>query len=125
MPKGALLHCHLDATVNPYIILELAMREPAMHVKTPVLLTPDNIKATLPVFRGLPSSEFSSTPSLTSSDYKPGTWVNVKRARETFDASLGGPAGFDNWTMGALTINPSEAYESHNTVKKVQYREPS
>lgn len=118
MPKGGLLHGHLDAMVDCSFLLKLALAQPAIHIRTPALLTATNMSNILPEFRGLPSSEFTNSNSLTT-DYVPGTWVNLKQARENFDPKLGGPEGFDAWALGALTINPSEAYGTHNSVLKV------
>ncbi|KLO10537.1 adenosine deaminase-related growth [Schizopora paradoxa] len=119
MPKGALLHSHLDAMVNASVMLKYALEEPALHIQVAAPLTKASLFSTLPAFRGLRPSEYSDAPSLTSSSYIPGTWVHIKRARDSFSTDLGGPEGFDAWVIGALTINPREAYETHNTVAKI------
>jgi len=119
MPKGALLHSHLDAMVNAADLLKIALEEPAMHVKVSTRLTASSLASTLPTFRGLNPSEFSDELSITSSTYVPGTWVQIRRARENFSVAFGGPEAFDTWVIGAITINPREAYETHNTVKKI------
>ena len=119
MPKGALLHAHLDAMVNVNVLLKLALDQPAMHVRAPLRLTVANVKALLPEFRALPRNEFSELTSLTDDTYRDGQWVPLRCARENFDTSLGGPAGFDEWVTKALTINPSEAYGTHDTPTKV------
>ncbi|GLB42927.1 putative adenosine [Lyophyllum shimeji] len=119
MPKGALLHCHLDGTVNVPVLLKLALKQPALHVRVSQKLTVSSIGSVLPEFRGLPPNEFSDAPGLTDEAYEAGRWVSLRTARETFDASLGGPEGFDKWVVGAMTINPTEAYKTHNTIKKI------
>ena len=119
MPKGALLHAHLDATVDAAYLLELALRQPALHVRVPRAVNASNLSSTLPEFRPLPRNQFSDWSSLTDAAYEPGTWVALKQAREKFDLNLGGPEGFDRWVIGAMVINPKEAYETHNTVTKV------
>ena len=117
MPKGGLLHAHLDATVNARTLLQLALKYPAMHVRTPNLLTVETLSSVLPDFLPLPKSEWTTQKSLTADTYLPGTWVPLASARETF--AFGGPTAFDNWVYAALTINPSEAYGSHDTTEKV------
>ncbi|KAI5124292.1 hypothetical protein M0805_008900 [Coniferiporia weirii] len=119
MPKGGLLHAHLDAMVDVSFLLRLALEQPAMHISVPTVLTSDNIKSVAPDFRALPANEFSSAPSLSASDYVPKTWVNIKHARETFDSALGGPEGFDAWFTAVMTINTNEAYRTHNSVLKI------
>lgn len=119
MPKGALLHAHLDATVNATFLLELALKQPALHVRVSQQLTSLNKTSTLPQFRALTPNKFSDVPSLTDAAYVPDTWVSLHNARNSFDSSFGGPEGFDEWVIGAMMINPTEAYNTHNTVKKV------
>ncbi|CAA7271498.1 unnamed protein product [Cyclocybe aegerita] len=119
MPKGALLHAHLDATVNAEFLLQLAMEQPAIHVRLNEALTPANLSTNLPQFRPLPEAEFSSLSSLTDVSYPLGSWVPLKAARASFAPEFGGPEGFDKWVIGSMTINPSEAYGTHNTVAKI------
>ena len=120
MPKGGLLHAHLDATVNTRVLLCLALKYPAFHVRTDVRLTAENISTTLPEFSPLKETEWTTLKSLSDDTYAPGSWVPLASARETFDSALGGPEGFDNWVIAALTINPTEAYHTHNTTDKVK-----
>ncbi|KAK7433770.1 hypothetical protein VKT23_020597 [Stygiomarasmius scandens] len=118
MPKGALLHAHLDVTVNVPVLLDLALKQLAIHVQSPTVLNTSNLKSTLPQFEALPQNNTTNVVSLTDAKYSPDTWVPIKQAREIFDPQLGGPEGFDRWVTGALTIDPSEAYGTHNTVTK-------
>lgn len=117
MPKGALLHAHLDATVNAHTLLKFALEHPNIHISLPRALTIANITTTVPQFR--PQTTASSFSSLTSANYAPGEWVPILKARESFHEAFGGPEGFDKWIVDALMINPSEAYEKYNTTNKV------
>ncbi|KAF9469287.1 hypothetical protein BDZ94DRAFT_1303779 [Collybia nuda] len=119
MPKGALLHAHLDATVNSEFLLKLALQQPALHVKVPQTITLSNVDSILPEFRALPLDQYSNALSVTETSYEPGTWVSIQNARAAFDPSLGGPTGFDKWVIGALMINPTEAYNTHSTIAKI------
>jgi len=118
MPKGALLHAHLDATVNPEILLKLALQYPIFHVRVHEPLISSNLSTNLPEFRALPQDQFSELCSLTDASYPLGSWVALHRARDSFSPHLGGQEGFDKWVIGAMTINPAEAYGTHNTVAK-------
>ncbi|EIN07184.1 adenosine deaminase, partial [Punctularia strigosozonata HHB-11173 SS5] len=120
MPKGALLHAHLDAMVNVNVLLRLALEHPELHVKVETALTSSSISSVLPQFRALAPAEIAaaSETSLSSENYD-NSWVQLAKARETFDPALGGPEAFDKWIMGALTINPTEAYKTHSTVPKI------
>lgn len=117
MPKGALLHVHLDATVDKGYLLELALKEPSMHVRTPYVLTAANSTTTQPEFRPFKEVQSSQYASVTDVGYPGDTWVPLQQARSSF--SHGGPEGFDQWVMGSMSINPAEAYGTHNTVTKV------
>ncbi|CAL1705236.1 unnamed protein product [Somion occarium] len=118
MPKGALLHAHLDATVNARTLLKLALGHPNLHVRTSRNLSFTNLTSTIPEFRPFVTSP-SSSFGLTDENYAPGEWVSIHRARESFHERLGGPAGFDKWFIDSLMINPSEAYEKYNTTSKI------
>jgi adenosine deaminase CECR1 len=119
MPKGALLHAHLDATVDMAFLLRLALQHPAMHVRASQRITEASIKSITPQFQPLPPAQFNAIGNLTDEGYQPDQWVCFKVARDSFPTQLGGPEGFDRWVLGALTINPIEAYNTHNTVYKV------
>jgi adenosine deaminase CECR1 len=119
MPKGALLHAHLEASVNAEVLLRLALQQPAIHVRGAKPINASTIAFTLPEFKALPQDDFSDGVGLTEPSYVANDWVSIRKARGTFDQALGGPLGFDKWVTGALTINPNEAYRTHNTVPKV------
>ncbi|KAJ7064832.1 hypothetical protein C8F01DRAFT_983765 [Mycena amicta] len=127
MPKGALLHSHLDATVKPRRLLEWALEYPAMHIRVGEKMAAENIGSiqVLPEFRALPRdlwpeiSEGSPPTSLTDASYVPGSWIALNTARESF---LGGSDGFDKWVIEALSINPREAYATHNTTDKIWHK---
>ncbi|CCM02237.1 uncharacterized protein FIBRA_04318 [Fibroporia radiculosa] len=119
MPKGALLHAHLFATVRARKLLEIALTQPAIYIRTTTRLTPSSIKATLPLFKALPFAQRTNLTSLTDDAYIPGEFVPIRAARDNFDVSLGGPRGFDDWVISCMEINPSEAYGTHNTTAKI------
>ncbi|EEB91591.1 hypothetical protein MPER_10026, partial [Moniliophthora perniciosa FA553] len=121
MPKGALLHAHLDGTVNVNFLLKLALKQPAIHVRATERLQSHNLTSVLPEFKALPQSEYPEAQNLvglTDESYQPGSWVPIQKARELFGLELGGPEGFDRWVTRWLTIEPSEAYGTHNTSTK-------
>lgn len=121
MPKGALLHVHIGAAIDSSYLLKLGLNQSAMHVRVHSHLTPDSLKKVLPEFTALRPDEYTVYTSLTSDSYKLGEWVNLALAKENFDPDLGGPQGFEDWVVGALTIDPSEAYGTYNSHKKVYF----
>jgi adenosine deaminase CECR1 len=123
MPKGALLHAHLDATVDNEYILNLALQEPFMHVRTSCVVTTANSTTAVPEFRAFKEAQPSQSASVTDPDYQAEGWIPLHRARESF--SPGGPDSFDKWVLGAMSINPAEAYGTHDTVTKVRESSPN
>ncbi|KAK7033986.1 hypothetical protein VNI00_012415 [Paramarasmius palmivorus] len=122
LPKGALLHAHLDGTVNVSVLLELALKHSAIHVCATEPISDKNFTSALPQFKAFAASELSDVGNvvgLTDATYRPSSWIPIQRARELFHADLGGPEGFDRWVTRSLTIDPSEAYGTHNTSTKI------
>lgn len=119
MPKGALLHAHLDATVDVEFLLQLASKQPGIHVRVHDPLYKSNLPTNLPEFRILPREQYSQVKSLTDPSYPLESWVSFENARSFFSPELGGAEGFDKWLTGSMTINPSEAYGTYNTLEKV------
>ncbi|KAF8511122.1 hypothetical protein BU17DRAFT_54841 [Hysterangium stoloniferum] len=116
MPKGAMLHAHLDATVDVSLVLKIALEHPAIHVRSSTYLSVDEATRQLPEFRALPVSEYGTSADIASSTYVPDSWIPFKEARQA--CSLGIEA-FDQWVIQAMTISPTEAYKTHSTVTKI------
>ncbi|KAI0028515.1 hypothetical protein K488DRAFT_58421 [Vararia minispora EC-137] len=120
MPKGGLLHAHLDAVVNKAMLLKYAYECPEIHMSVGQALTVDNVKTITPVFKPIPVSPFTGNAGLSAAQgYRNNSWVPLVSARETFDPALGGPEGFDRWLLDSQMINPTEAYLTHNSVKRI------
>ncbi|EIW51838.1 Metallo-dependent hydrolase [Trametes versicolor FP-101664 SS1] len=119
MPKGGLLHAHHAAMVRVDVLLKLALSQPAIHIRVPAVLCSATIGTALPEFRGLSRAEWTTHPSITDQRYAPDTWVPIQNARSNFSHALGGPEGFDRWFTNIMTINPSEAYGTHNTTGEI------
>ena len=121
MPKGALLHAHLDATVDVNFLLNRILEQEALYVRASAPLTTlSPAPNVVPQFSPFARSEvkLSDVRCLTDPSYD-GGWIHVKTARETFSPALGGSEGFDKWYVSSTTINPAEAYGTHKTVDKV------
>lgn len=114
MPKGALLHVHLDLTVSPHTLLSFALQYSAFHIRSSEVVTSLNISSVVPEIRPFAPDFPAEASSLTDACYPPMSWVPLRRARELFNETLGGPEGFDRWVTGHMSINPSTAYVTHN-----------
>ncbi|KAG9099494.1 hypothetical protein FRC06_005208 [Ceratobasidium sp. 370] len=121
MPKGGLLHAHLDAMCDASYLLQLALEYPRIHIRTVSGL---NASAPFPTPNILPLSDMltqqtANNSLLTSPDYVPNSWVGLQRARGGFPAELGGAGGFDQWIVNSLRFNSEEAYVQYNTTTKI------
>lgn len=121
MPKGGLLHTHLDAMCDGSYLLKLALDYPIIHIQTTAAVN-GSFPYPPPTFKPLTKGEINQAANNaipTSQDYVPGSWVAIHRARDGFPEQLGGQKGFDKWIIGALTINAEEAYVQYNTTAKI------
>ncbi|CAE6353837.1 unnamed protein product [Rhizoctonia solani] len=121
MPKGGLLHVHIDAMCDASYLLKLALEYPTMHVQTTGPLN-GSAPYPLPTLKPLTQVELNQSANNTLptyQDYIPGSWVAIQRARDGFPDELGGQEGFDKWIIGALSINAEEACENCNTSTKI------
>ncbi|CAE6497098.1 unnamed protein product [Rhizoctonia solani] len=121
MPKGGLLHAHLDAMCDASYLLKLALDYPIIHIQTTSPLN-GSLPYPPPTFKPLSQGEINQAANNelpTSQAYVPGSWVALHRARDGFPDELGGPEGFDKWIIGALTINAEETYSQYNTTAKI------
>ena len=104
--------------MNARVLLDIALKYPAFHVRSASSLSEATLKAVQPEFNPLAPSAWTQYSSLTDASYTPGSWVPLRSARENF--AFGGPEGFDQWVLGALMISPAEAYKTHNTTSKAR-----
>lgn len=122
MPKGALLHAHLEATVDASTLLRLGLEHDNMCIRVLGPISPAGLCRILPQFGARPVAgerEYMTAPTITDASYVPESWVSARRAREEWPAAMGGPAGFDAWVVKSMVINPEEAYGTHNTTRKI------
>ena len=122
MPKGALLHAHLEATVDASTLLKLGLEYENMCIRAPGQITPASLTRVLPQFSAQAVAgerEYMKAATITDVDYVPESWISAQRAREEWPAAMGGPDGFDVWVVKSMVINPEEAYGTHNTTRKI------
>lgn len=119
MPKGALLHVHLDLAVDARSLLRLALLHRSIHIRSPEVITSVNLPSVVPEVKPLDPDFKAESFSLTDSTYIPDSWAPLHRARELFSKDLGGSQGFDKWVTDHMVINASAAYVTHNNNNRV------
>lgn len=140
MPKGALLHCHFDGTVDTRFLMEHARKTPGMTMKADMPLSSQDVlwKATVE-FLVLPDKEERAQISIYSDAYVPGSWVSFSVARESFpyrhpylseqagstsisssngDASFNKGLAFDAYIHSLMTLTPHSAVSAITNSKQ-------
>ncbi|KDN33623.1 hypothetical protein RSAG8_13287, partial [Rhizoctonia solani AG-8 WAC10335] len=102
MPKGSLLHLHMEGMGDAKFLLQTALEYPNTHSDP----FGHHIR--------LASASSTTIPDLSLSIW---SWVPLHKARSEF--AYGGPEAFDKWVVGTMTINPKEAYVECNTSTKI------
>lgn len=112
MPKGALLHCHLEAMVDLDWLIEHAFTLKGIHVQADGPLDSEHAQARTPFkFRWLKSSH-QSTPSIWTSAYVAGTFVPIEEAADSYPH--GGRDGFKALMKARSTITHDESLAHHH-----------
>ncbi|KAK4493611.1 hypothetical protein PRZ48_015278 [Zasmidium cellare] len=112
MPKGALLHCHLDATGDMDWLIETAFATPGICILSEQPLdTVERRTKSLFKFRFTKPESTSETPSIWSSSYTPNTRIPIAQAAETFPS--GGKPAFTAWLKARMTITEEESISHH------------
>ncbi|KAH0542126.1 hypothetical protein FGG08_003426 [Glutinoglossum americanum] len=112
MPKGALLHAHLDAMADLDFVFAKAFSADGIHIYSPDPLCSPSALEKSPVFfqfsRGVPRS----TVSIWSPEYRPSTLVPLSVAADDFPN--GGRDGFLAWIKGRCSITARESLNHHH-----------
>lgn len=121
MPKGALLHAHLDAMVDLDYLFDLLLSTPGMHIYCASAVTNAKELETAPVkFKFIKSSkndDIKSIPSIWSMEYVPNTPILVTEAADLFPN--GGRPAFLTWLRSRCSITERESLDQFNGVDDI------
>ena len=116
MPKGCLLHAHLDAMVDFDFILEELMKQPGMHMSSDMALdSPDARDNAALMFRY--RAQERTQGSLWDSGYDAGTFILLTKVADEFPD--GGRAGFLKWLKTRCTLSLTDSHEQHHGVDAI------
>ncbi|MBE7180364.1 MAG: hypothetical protein INR71_03985 [Terriglobus roseus] len=116
MPKGALLHCHLEAMVDMGWLIEEAIGMDDMCVKTTEPLT-DDVRDKGAFKFQTSKSPVRGGPSMWTSAYQADTLVPLVEFADTFPD--GGRAAFISWFRSRTTITHEESLKHHKGINEV------
>ncbi|KAL2002792.1 hypothetical protein VTN02DRAFT_5894 [Thermoascus thermophilus] len=120
MPKGALLHTHMEAMFNLDYLIDVALSTPGIHMTAPQPLVTEKELETAPLsfqYSSTPPAESEHRPSIWTAKYEPDTLIHIQKAASTFPR--GGEAGFRTWLKGRCMIHPEHSYNHQHGVDAI------
>jgi adenosine deaminase CECR1 len=122
MPKGSLLHCHLEAMLSPAGLIELAREKENLCICTnrPLLQLQD-FEGSLAfprvgVFPDVNDPEILST-NIFSKDYKAGTWMQYRRFLNEWPS--GGLPNAEAWLLSKIVLGASDVYDPSQSINGI------
>jgi len=117
MPKGALLHAHMDATIDVNWLIDHALATPGMAMSATKPIWDPKAGEDVEVLFRFKKSLTASTASIWSKEYSASQFVALKDAAESFP--LGGTQGFKVWLRDQCTITQEEAILHHHGIDAI------
>lgn len=120
MPKGSLLHAHMDAMFDIDHLIGLTFSTPGIHMTAPKpLITPKEYETTPFTFQfsSRPAEESESAASVWSEAYVPSTLIPMQKAASSFPK--GGESGFREWLKSRCVLMPEHSYFHHHGVDAI------
>ncbi|KAL3482231.1 hypothetical protein BJX99DRAFT_84217 [Aspergillus californicus] len=117
MPKGCLLHAHMEAMIDTDWLIDQALEVPGFYISSPEPLCPGETKWSEPFeFHYRPGAQVQSAENIWQSDYIPYQHVPVNDAAETYP---GGVVAFKAWAISKMTINEEESLQHHHGIADI------
>ncbi|KAF6832572.1 adenosine deaminase family protein [Colletotrichum plurivorum] len=116
MPKGSLLHAHLDAMVDFDYLFDVLLKTPGMHFAADEPLSNPAALETSPVSFRFRNAE-SSSKSVWEDGYVPGEFRLLTKAADEYPD--GGREGFLRWLKSRVTISLTDSVEQHHGIDAV------
>ena len=117
MPKGALLHCHLDAMIDAQWLVAEALATDGMAMKADNPLDSIDARGKALIRFQYIKSPSTALPSIWANDYEANTFVALGVAAKSFPD--GGLEGFKSWLVSKMTISTEESLGHHQGVDAV------
>ena len=117
MPKGCLLHAHLDATVDFDFLLAELLKTRGMHLACDEgSLASSKARESAPL-RFRYRKETGTDKSIWSGEYEKGSYVLLTKAAEEFPG--GGTEGFLKWLKGRCIVSSTDSVEQHRGIDAI------
>jgi adenosine deaminase CECR1 len=116
MPKGALLHAHMDAMVDFDFVFSVLLSLPGMHISASASLSNAAALADASLeFRYRNTANESG--NIWRADYEPETFVLLTKAADDFPD--GAREGFIRWLKSRCTISQTDGLEQHHGIDAI------
>jgi adenosine deaminase CECR1 len=116
-PKACLLHCHFDTMLPPELLLNFALKQNNLFIRSDVPLTSEGLfMHALPLFAVLSKKntpEPSEATNLFSKGYIAGSYMQLSKFLEAFP---GGSERGQQWIRQKMFLGPDLAYSAQQTV---------
>ncbi|KAB8222701.1 hypothetical protein BDV33DRAFT_55325 [Aspergillus novoparasiticus] len=115
MPKGSLLHAHMETMFDIDIVIEEAFKTPGIHIYAPKPLTTQrDYEEGIFYFRYSPPVQNSENrPTLWDPSYEPSILISLHKAAASFPD--GGEAGFRDWLKKRCIFASEHSYHEHGS----------
>lgn len=116
MPKGALLHAHMDAMIDSNFLVDQILATEGIVMQASQALTTADIRN-----QALVTFQYSKFPgdtnaSIWSDTYQPGQLVSAVATADSFE---GGREGFKVWIVSRSTITQEESLNHHHGIDAI------
>lgn len=109
MPKGAVLHAHLNAMLPYDTVFQTMMNTPGMVMSAKTNLATEENRNMTAIKFGHSNTTIPAGPSIWTAKYVPGTLVNMTTAANSFP---GGKAAFLAFLKGKVTLTAEDYHEA-------------
>ncbi|KAL4865050.1 hypothetical protein BDV12DRAFT_156175 [Aspergillus spectabilis] len=116
MPKGCLLHAHMEAMIDIDWLIDQALEIPGFYIKSPAPLHAGSEWSEPFEFQYRPGAQDKHETNIWQSDYTPNQPIPVNDAARTFP---GGVEAFKAWAFSLMTINSQEALQHHHGIAEI------
>lgn len=120
MPKGSLLHAHMDAMFDIEFLVDQAFSTPGIHISAPKPLVTENDHEWAPVsfqYSSQPLEASNDKPSIWSETYEASSLISIQKAASSFPKN--GEQGFREWLRNRCILLPEHSYNHYHGVDAI------
>lgn len=119
MPKGALLHAHMDAMVDFGFLIEELLKLPGMHMSSDRPLATSTAKENAEVLFRYRSQE-NTKGSMWEESYEKGKLLLLTKVADEYPD--GGRAGFVKWLKSRCTLSLTDSHNHHHGIDAIWHK---